>query len=320
MTLLRPSMAAAGGACMEARWRGRGFVDPRCTVPSVTGARDGRLRTALLTAAALAAFAANSLLCRAALGTAAIDAASFTTLRLLSGALVLALVARRRPVRPVPHAGAAVALLAYALLFSIAYLRIPAAVGALALFGAVQVTMVITAFAQGQRPATGELGGLLLATAGLAALSAPGLGRPDPLGLGLMVGAGVAWAAYTIVGRTRGDAVAANADSFRWAAAGALVAQVAAHALGRAHLTLVGALLATLSGALTSGLGYVAWYAALPGLRPAAAAAVQLLVPVLAALGGVILLGEVLGARLLACGVVVLGGIGIVLGSRRRPG
>jgi drug/metabolite transporter (DMT)-like permease len=275
-------------------------------------------RTALLTAVALVAFAANSLLCRAALGTASIDAASFTTLRLLSGALVLAVVARRRSASAARHPGAAAALLAYALLFSIAYLRIPAAAGALALFGAVQITMVAAALGQGQRPAPGELLGLLLATAGLVALSAPGLGRPDPLGLLLMVGAGVAWAAYTVAGRSRGDPVAANADSFRWASAGALIAQLVAHLVGRPYVTGRGALLALVSGAVTSGLGYVIWYAALPGLRPAAAAAVQLLVPVLAALGAVLLLGEALSPRQVTCGTVVLGGIGIVLGTRHR--
>ncbi len=280
------------------------------------------LETAGLTALAMAAFAANSLLCRAALAGGHADAASFTVLRLAGGALVLGLLARARG-GPAPAArlawGSAAALFVYALGFSLAYLRIPAGVGALLLFAAVQLTMIGAGLRAGERPRGLEWAGLALSLAGLMVLARPGLARPDPAGALLMLGAGAAWGLYSLRGRRGGDAVAVNAASFARATPLALAASVLALALGATRLDPRGALLALASGGLASGLGYALWYAALPALSATRAAVVQLSVPPLAAAGGVILLGEAFSPRLLAASLLILGGIGLaVLGHRGR--
>ena len=277
-----------------------------------------RSRTLGLLAAALCAFAANSLLCRAALGRGAIDAVSFTTARILAGAVSLRLLLvvtgggwQRLPFRL--HPGG-LALFAYALLFSLAYLRLPAGVGALALFGAVQATMIGVGIARGERPAGRTAFGLGLCLAGLVGLLLPGLRAPDPLGLVLMLGAGVAWGAYSLLGRGAPDPIRANAFAFEFAFVPALLAMIVAS--GR-HVTTTGMNLAVLSGAITSGLGYAIWYAALRGLTATQAAAAQLAVPPLAALGAVLFLGEALSPRLGVCGVAILGGIAVTLLERR---
>ena len=279
-----------------------------------------RLEVASLTALAMAAFAANSLLCRAALAGGHADAATFTVLRLAGGALVLGLLARARGVPAAgPGWGAAGALLVYALGFSLAYLRIPAGVGALLLFAAVQLTMIGAGLRAGERPRRLEWAGLALSLAGLAVLARPGLARPDPGGALLMLGAGAAWGLYSLRGRRGGDAVAVNAASFARATPLALAASALALALGATRLDPRGALLALASGGLASGLGYALWYAALPGLSAARAAIVQLSVPPLAAAGGVILLGEAFSPRLLLASLLILGGIALaVLGHRGR--
>jgi drug/metabolite transporter (DMT)-like permease len=278
-------------------------------------------RTAGLTAAAMLAFAANSLLCRAALGGGHADAASFTLVRLAGGALALGLLARTRATPPPPVRfawGSAAALFAYAIGFSLAYRRIPAGAGALLLFAAVQLTMIGAGLRAGERPRAPEWAGLALSIAGLVVLARPGLARPDLQGALLMLGAGAAWGVYSLRGRGSADAVGLNAASFARAVPLALAASAVAALLGGARVSPLGVSLALASGALASGLGYAVWYAALRGLTAARAAIVQLSVPPLAAAGGVLLLGERLSARLLVASVLILGGIALAVLGRRR--
>jgi drug/metabolite transporter (DMT)-like permease len=277
-------------------------------------------KTAGLTLLALIAFASNSLLTRLALGARALDAATFTLARLASGAVVLALLVRARAgsLAPLRRRGALgpVALFCYAAPFSFAYLRIGAAVGALVLFGVVQLTMVGTGIFRGERPPAATWLGLALATGGLAALTVPSVSRPDPLGVALMAVAGVAWAAYTLAGKTVADPIAANAWSFVWASALASVPWLASHAAVTPSAR--GVTLALISGGVTSGLGYAVWYRALPRLSVMQAAVAQLSVPVLAAFGAALLLHERLSTRFVLCAAAVLGGVAIVLSSRAR--
>jgi drug/metabolite transporter (DMT)-like permease len=283
-------------------------------------------RTVALTAAAMVAFAANSLLCRAALGSPRMDAVSFTALRLVSGAAVLAGLARAAGRGGVARDGSwasAWALFAYALAFSLAYTRIPTGTGALLLFGAVQITMIGHAVATGARLRPGEWLGLAVALVGLVVLTRPGLAAPDALGAALMVSAGVAWGVYTLRGRGAGAPLFVTAGNFVRAAVPALAVVPFAWGLATPRWTPGGAVLAVASGAIASGLGYAAWYAALPHLPPQRAALVQLSAPVLAALGGVLLLGEAFDGRLAMAAPLVLGGIalGILTGvppSRSR--
>jgi drug/metabolite transporter (DMT)-like permease len=288
------------------------------------------LRTLGLTAAAMTCFAANSLLCRAALGRGLADAASFTSIRLLSGAIALGLLVRvsGRPTSGTGDVRAAASLLVYALAFSLAYTRIPAALGALLLFGAVQVTMVGRGIAAGERPGALEWVGLVLSLGGLVALTLPRLGRGDPVGSLLMIGAGIAWGVYSLLGRSsRSDPLAATATHFAYAAPLALVASLVSAGLvsaglGAPHLSApnlsaLGLCLAVASGAFASGGGYAIWYAALRGLSTTRAALVQLSVPPLAALGAVFLLGEDVTLRLVLSAAAILGGIALAVTSRR---
>ena len=278
------------------------------------------LRTFGLTAAAMAAFAANSLLCRAALGPRLVDAASFTSVRLGAGALALFVLVRAsgRTMAGTRDLRAAVALFGYAFAFSLAYTRIPAAVGALLLFGAVQVIMVGRGLVAGERPAASEWVGLALSLGGLGALVAPGLRQADVAGATLMIGAGLAWGVYSLLGRSnRTDPLAATAANFACAVPLALLASLVAAGLGAARLSLPGIGLAVLSGALASGGGYAIWYGALRGLSSTRAGLVQLSVPPLAAVGGVLLLGEDVTLRLGLSAVAILGGIALALTSRR---
>jgi drug/metabolite transporter (DMT)-like permease len=279
-------------------------------------------RTGILTVLALAAFASNSLLARAALRGQLVDPGTFTLVRLASGALALGLLAVRswawRPAWRSGSATAAGALFAYALAFSLAYLRLDAGTGALVLFGSVQVTMIGWGMATGHRPSALEWLGLAISLAGLVLLVAPGLRAPDPVGATLMALAGVAWGVYSLRGRGAAHPVAVNASNFLRsvppAIAAALLLSAGRHASGR------GLLLAVISGAVTSGLGYAAWYAALPGLTTLRAAVLQLAVPVLAAVGGIALLGEAMTLRLAGAGLLVLGGIALaVLAGAPRP-
>jgi len=273
-----------------------------------------------LTATAMAAFAANSVLCRAALGQGLVDATSFTTIRVASGALALGLLLRLRGRRAPASRDllASAALFLYAFSFSLAYVRIPAALGALLLFGAVQATMVGRGLASGERPRPAEWLGLGLSGAGLAALTLPGArGGGDLSGTLLMLGAGVAWGVYSLRGRTsRGDPLESNATRFAWAVPMVLVASFAVAPVSPPRVTAAGAILAVASGALASGLGYAVWYAAIRGLTTMRAALVQLSVPPLAALGGVALLGEEVTARLVLSAAAILGGIALAMASR----
>jgi drug/metabolite transporter (DMT)-like permease len=277
-------------------------------------------RAWLLSGAAMVAFAANSLLCRAALGAGRADATSFTSLRLVSGAIVLGLLARRGPLgEPEPGSWlAALALFGYALAFSVAYGRIPAALGALLLFAAVQATMIGAALLQGDRPRPLEWLGLGIAFVGLVTLTRPGLAAPDALGSGLMLISGVGWGCYSLLGRRARDPLRANASHFLRAAPLGLIASAASLALAPPRLTGAGLALAVASGSLASGVGYAVWYAALRGLTATQAAIVQLLVPPLAALGAVLFLGERPSLRLLAAGAMILCGVGLAVSGRRK--
>lgn len=277
-------------------------------------------RTAALTMAAMVAFASNSLLCRAALGGGHSDAPSFTSLRLVGGALVLGLLVRSRGSSTVPSGGSwgsAAALFVYAIGFSLAYRHVSAGTGALLLFGAVQVTMLAAGLRAGERPPWREWIGLALSLVGLVALTRPGLAQPDPSGAALMLGAGVAWGVYSLRGRGTRDALGANASNFARSVPFALAGSGAALALATPHVTGAGVALALASGALASGLGYAIWYAALRGLTATQAAIVQLSVPPLAALGGVLLLSEPLTSRLVVAGAAILGGIALAVTARR---
>lgn len=265
------------------------------------------------------AFAANSLLCRLALVEARIDPASFGLLRLASGALMLVLIVRLRSgggARRLADWLAAMMLFAYVALFSFAYLSLSASVGALILFGAVQLTMIGAGLRAGERFAPAAWAGLAAAIAGLVYLVSPGLAAPAPVGAASMALAGVAWGVYSLRGRGVSDALAATASNFVRAVPPALVLSLASLSSVRADG--VGIALAIASGALTSGIGYVIWYAALRGLTAMRAASVQLSVPPIAALGGVLVLSEPLTARLLIASAAILGGIAIVLATRAR--
>lgn len=279
--------------------------------------RSSTAGTMLLTIVAMIAFAANSLLCRMALGQGHIDAASFATVRVVSGALTLGLIAlprRRANGRPGANWRSTVALFAYMVFFSFAYLSLSAGTGALILFAAVQLTMFIVALRGGERFALLSWCGLSLAVAGLVYLIFPGLTAPDPAGAVMMAAAGVAWGVYSLVGRSVRNPLRASADNFIYCVP--LVIVLSLIFAPTLRLTTPGVVLAIASGAIASGLGYVVWYAALPGLTATRAATVQLSVPVIAAFGGVVLLSETVTLRLLLASVATLSGVGIVLAQR----
>ncbi len=277
-----------------------------------------QIRTITLTTIAMLAFAANSLLTRQALGEGAIDAASFGALRVVSGAVMLAIILALRGNRQPGQGGwrAALGLIAYIVGFSFAYLSLAAGTGALILFGVVQLTMFGAALRSGERFGMGSWAGLALALGGLVYLMAPGIDAPDPFGAVLMVIAGIGWGIYSLLGRAATDALAATARNFLLATPVLLLLAVVF--VGQAHLTAWGAILAILSGALASGCGYVVWYAALRGLSAGKAGIVQLTVPVIAALGGAIFLSEPLTQRLLIASIITLGGVALVLVQRNR--
>lgn len=301
-----PPRSARSGRSRRAHRPAAG-IDPR--PQSVT--------TILLTATAMLAFAANSLLCRAALGDGAIDAASFTTVRMLSGAVVLLLIVLprwRQGGRPRADWTSAAMLFAYMILFSFAYRSLSAGTGALLLFGAVQLTMFGVALRSGEYFSPLSWVGFALAVAGLVYLVSPGLAAPDPLGALLMAGAGAAWGIYSLAGRGVDDPLQATAGNFLLGVP--LVAGVSLAFLSDLHLSAGGLLLAAASGAVASALGYVLWYAALRGLAATRAATVQLSVPIIAAIGGAVLLSEPVSIRLSLSSLATLGGIAIVLSRK----
>lgn len=274
-------------------------------------------RLLLLTVLTMVAFAGNSLLCRIALREAHIDAASFTLIRLAAGAVTLWLIVRLRSGSLREHGNwtSAFALFAYAAGFSFAYLTLPAAVGALLLFGAVQATMIGYGLWRGERLTAFQTGGLVLAGGGLVGLMMPGLSAPPLGGALLMVVAGAAWGVYSLRGRGIANATASTAGNFLRAVPFAVgVSLVMA---GNAAMDAAGIAYAVASGAVASGLGYAVWYSVLPTLRATTAATVQLSVPVIAALGGAVFLGEAVTPRLILASLAVLGGIALVIAGRR---
>jgi drug/metabolite transporter (DMT)-like permease len=275
-------------------------------------------KTAMFTMGALLAFAANSLLCRAALAPRLVDPASFTTIRIVSGAATLFALTKVTAARPSTGARgswvSAFALFAYAIAFSLAYARISAGVGALVLFGMVQVTMVSWGLFRGERPRAGEWAGLAIAVVGLAVFMLPGAHAPDLSGTVLMIAAGVAWGVYSLRGRKSSSPARTTADNFLRAVPFAIGAS--AMEIGKMHVTSRGVVLAAASGAIASGLGYCLWYLALPRLTATRAALVQLLVPILAALGAVALLGESLSTRLLGGGTIVVTGVSLAIAAK----
>lgn len=275
-------------------------------------------RLTLLVGLALCGFAANSLLCRAALATTSIDPGSFTAWRLGSGALVLALLAAvARAGSPLRHGDwrSALALAAYAIAFAYAYVALHAGVGALLLFGAVQLTMIGAGLWRGERFGAVQWLGVALAAGGLVAMKLPLGGAPLPGWPVLaMLAAGVAWGVYSLLGRGAVAPLALTAGNFLRAAPLALVLPWLVP--GEAAMSVAGIGYAVLSGAIASGVGYALWYAALPALRATRAAVLQLLVPVLAAAAGVAWLDEPLDARLLVGGAAILGGVALAVWRR----
>ena len=271
------------------------------------------MRVFILTLLAMIAFAGNSLLCRFALTRTAIDPASFTFIRILSGAIALWLIVtiRKGTSQKAGSWASALALFAYAAAFSFAYISLSAGTGALLLFGAVQATMILWGLRTGERMRTRQRLGLALAAGGLVALLFPGLSAPPIDGALLMICAGIAWGIYSLRGKGAVDPATATAGNFLRAvvfATGLGIAMSPSLKLDRAGLGY-----AILSGALASGIGYVIWYSALPGLKAASAATVQLSVPVLAAAGGILFLGESITLRFLLASLAVLGGIALVV-------
>lgn len=275
------------------------------------------IRLIPLTLLVLLAFAGNSILCRLALRATNIDPATFTSVRLLSGALVLWVLVStfRRNVRGKGNWGSALALLAYAAALSYAYIDLPTGLGALLLFAAVQVTMIGHALTHGERLQVVQWLGFGLAIAGLVGLLLPGLTAPPLIGSTLMLASGVAWGVYSLRGKGAGDPTRVTAGNFMRAVPIALLLSLLT--LGQMQWDATGVLYAVISGGITSGLGYSLWYMVLPHLHSTTAASLQLSVPVIASLGGVLFVGEALTLRLVLAAIAILGGIALVIRGRR---
>jgi drug/metabolite transporter (DMT)-like permease len=278
-------------------------------------------RTAACTSAAMVAFAGNSVLTRLALGHGQIDAATFSTLRIAGGAgmlLVTTALAESGKVRLTGSWASAAVLFFYTIPFSFAYNSLTAGTGALILFALVQVTMMVAAVSAGERPHWSQWMGLALALCGLIYLVFPGLKAPSLAGSVLMAIAGIMWGVYSLRGRGSVNPLQLNMSNFIRTLP--LVFVVNLLVGSQIHMTTSGVLLALGAGAITSGLGYVLWYTALRNLTAMRAAIVQLMVPVLAGTGGVLLLGEAISLRLVVSGVIVLGGIALALTGGRKFG
>jgi drug/metabolite transporter (DMT)-like permease len=281
---------------------------------------NGRARTIIFTGLALIAFAANSVFCRRALQQQAIDPATFSTIRFASGATVLLAITgmRTRSHTSSGSWGAAAILAFYAIPFAFAYVLLTAGTGALILFGTVQVTMLGAALLGGERINSWQVIGLAVALVGLVYLVWPGLAAPSPIGAVLMALAGVGWGLYSLRGRGAIDPVQQTTSNFVRAVPLILLASLAS--VAEFHISASGAALAAASGVLATGLGYVAWFAALPGLTAVKASIVQLAVPVIAGIGGVVLLSEPVQGRLIGASILVLGGIALAILSRGMKG
>lgn len=273
-----------------------------------------------LTLLSMLAFAGNSLLCRLALKQTAIDPATFVAIRIVSGALVLWLVLRlRKPARQLEgNWHGALALLAYALAFAYAYTQIPAGTGALLLFASIQISMILYGFFIGERLTITQGLGIGLAVAGLVILLFPSVSAPPLLHALLMIAAGIAWGAYSLLGRSARDAASATAGNFIRAAPVALLLFLLHALIAGVGYDAAGVAYAVASGAVTSGLGYVFWYAALKGLKVTHAATVQLSVPVLTAFGGTLFLDEPVTAILVTASALILLGIALVVLVKKR--
>ena len=281
------------------------------------------LLTAGLTLLALFAFAANSIFARLALGEPSIDPASYTTMRLLTGALTLWVIARCRRTDAADVTGAsqsswtaAAMLFLYAATFSFAYISLTTGTGALILFAAVQITMITVGLYAGERPSALHWFGLGIAIAGLVYLVSPGVTAPSTLGSLLMGTAGIGWGAYSILGRKVTNPIQATAENFLRTIP--LTLMVFVFSWSSITITAQGMIWASLSGSISSAVGYAIWYAALPGLTASLAATVQLVVPVLAALGGAAFLSESITLRLILSGIVILTGVGMAICGRKK--
>jgi drug/metabolite transporter (DMT)-like permease len=273
--------------------------------------KNGRL--ILLTLLALLAFAGNSILCRFALKETAIDPATFTLVRIISGAVLLWIVTTARKTNGSNQGGwfSATALFLYAAGFSFAYTQLSAGTGALLLFGAVQATMIIWGFFRGERLHVGGAIGLAFALCGLVGLTWPGVSTPPLLASCSMLAAGIAWGVYSLRGRSIANPLQATAANFLRAAPLAIL--LSGLLWNRMNLDRAGVVAAIVSGAITSGLGYVIWYAVVPELGAIRASIVQLCVPVLAAGAGIAFLNETLSTRVTLAAAAILGGVALAL-------
>jgi drug/metabolite transporter (DMT)-like permease len=297
--------------------------------------------TTLFTVFALLGFAANSILCRLALGSGSVDAATFTLIRLVAGAVALLALqgiagsAGRKPkvmglaqATPAPTTAAvptsrdrwisAALLFLYAGPFSYAYLSLGVATGALILFPSAQFTLLVGAILAGEKLHAFEAIGIAVALAGFIYLISPGLHAPSPAGSALMVVAGIAWGLYSLRGRGSRDPIGATTGNFMRSVPFALLVVAVAFTAHKAHVDAGGTCLAVASGAIASGLGYVSWYAALRHLSAIRAAALQVTVPIIAALGGFLLLSEPLTTRLLVSAPLILIGVALAIGARLK--
>ena len=274
--------------------------------------------TVIVTTLAMIAFAANSILCRLALGQFEIDAASFTSIRLISGAITLTfLLSLKQPgaLKWNMNISSSLALFCYAICFSFAYLELTTGTGALILFGTIQLAMIIYGVISGEKPTFLMWLGIVLASGGLVYLMLPGVGAPSITGATLMALAGLAWSVYTIRGKSTKNAVAATTWNFIGTIPFTVIASIVF--VTEFHATSSGIILAIASGALASGVGYVLWYAALPQMSITIAAIAQITVPVIAAFGGVLFMSEMFSLRLVVASFTILGGIALVIFAKR---
>lgn len=277
------------------------------------------LKTILLTALALIAFAANSVLGRMALGNSFIDASGFTSIRLISGTAILLLIIQinNKNSKPVTKGKwiSALLLFIYAISFSYAYNLLDTGTGALILFGAVQISMILISLFNGKKLHFTEWIGVFIAFIGFIYLILPGVTAPSLKGFLLMSVSGIAWGVYSIKGQASTNPLYDTAYNFLKSLP--FVAVILLLTFKTEHYTLKGILLAIISGSITSGIGYTIWYMALKGLTSVQAAVVQLLVPVIAAFGGVIFIAEIITTRLTMASVLILGGVLIVVLGRK---
>ena len=272
----------------------------------------------MFTSIAMIAFAGNSLLCRIALKETTIDAMSFTSIRLISGAFILWLIITLKHKTPKGEGNwpSAAALFIYAASLSFAYISLPTATGALILFSAVQATMITSALRAGEHLNIRQISGLFAAFAGLIILLFPGISAPPIGGTLLMILSGIAWGVYSLRGKQSGDPTKITAGNFIRTVPITLLFSL--FMLQSVELELYGVVLAIISGAIASGLGYALWYSVLPSLQSTSAATIQLSVPVIAAVGGIIFLGEAISMRLCIASIAILGGIALVITTKKK--